>query len=141
MITKELKFLELEDNREGIDKIIKEECKGKSIDIYVDYRDCENLESLVLSCDNVDEFCDKIYESYREVIDEEDEKEAHYHYERGLEEFVSYLNDFKELIKMIESKVDKSIIFYDNKTFDRLNEKDNTYVIGVYKKYQNKLVL
>jgi len=33
-----------------------------------------------------------------DVIDEEDEKEAHYHYERGLEEFVSYLNEDKKTI-------------------------------------------
>ena len=33
-----------------------------------------------------------------EVIDEEDEKEAHYHYERGLEEFVSYLNEGKKVL-------------------------------------------
>ena len=45
----------------------------------------------------------------------------------------------QDVIKMIESKVSKSIIFYDNKTFDRLNEKDNTYVIGVFKKYKNIL--
>ena len=72
MITKELKFLELEDNREGIDKIIKEECKGESIDIYVDFRDFENLEPFVLSCDNINEFCDKIYESYQEGISEQE---------------------------------------------------------------------
>ena len=45
----------------------------------------------------------------------------------------------KEVIKMIESSVDNSIIFYDDKNFDRLNEKDNTYVIGVFKKYSNLL--
>ena len=33
-----------------------------------------------------------------DVIDEEDEKEAHFHYEKGLEEFVSYLNDGKKQI-------------------------------------------
>ncbi|MGN1268222.1 MAG: DNA topoisomerase IV subunit B [Candidatus Aphodocola sp.] len=33
-----------------------------------------------------------------DVIDEEDEKEAHYHYEKGLEEFVSYLNEGKKTI-------------------------------------------
>ena len=33
-----------------------------------------------------------------DVIDEEDEKEAHYHYERGLEEFVSYLNEGKKAL-------------------------------------------
>ena len=33
-----------------------------------------------------------------DVIDEEDEKEAHYHYEKGLEEFVTYLNDGKKTI-------------------------------------------
>ncbi len=33
-----------------------------------------------------------------DVIDEEDEKEAHYHYERGLEEFVSYLNEGKKVL-------------------------------------------
>lgn len=33
-----------------------------------------------------------------DVIDEEDEKEAHFHYERGLEEFVSYLNEGKKTI-------------------------------------------
>ena len=33
-----------------------------------------------------------------DVIDEEDEKQAHYHYENGLEEFVSYLNDGKKVI-------------------------------------------
>ncbi|MBQ9013033.1 MAG: DNA topoisomerase IV subunit B [Bacilli bacterium] len=33
-----------------------------------------------------------------EVIDEEDEKEALYHYEKGLEEFVSYLNEGKKTI-------------------------------------------
>ena len=33
-----------------------------------------------------------------EVIDEEDEKEALYHYEKGLEEFVTYLNEGKKTI-------------------------------------------
>ena len=33
-----------------------------------------------------------------DVIDEEDEKEAHYHYEKGLEEFVSYLNESKKTL-------------------------------------------
>lgn len=33
-----------------------------------------------------------------DVVDEEDEKEAHYHYEKGLEEFVTYLNDGKKTI-------------------------------------------
>ena len=33
-----------------------------------------------------------------DVIDEEDEKEAHYHYERGLEECVSYLNEGKKVL-------------------------------------------
>ena len=33
-----------------------------------------------------------------EVIDEEDEKEALYHYEKGLEEFVAYLNEGKKTI-------------------------------------------
>lgn len=33
-----------------------------------------------------------------DVIDEEDEKEAHFHYERGLEEFVTYLNEGKKTI-------------------------------------------
>ena len=33
-----------------------------------------------------------------EVIDEEDEKKALYHYERGLEEFVSYLNEGKKTL-------------------------------------------
>ena len=33
-----------------------------------------------------------------QVIDEEDEKEAYFHYEKGLEEFVSYLNDGKKTI-------------------------------------------
>ena len=33
-----------------------------------------------------------------DVIDEEDEKEAHFYYEKGLEEFVAYLNDGKKTI-------------------------------------------
>ena len=33
-----------------------------------------------------------------DVIDEEDEKEASYHYEKGLEEFVTYLNEGKKTI-------------------------------------------
>ncbi len=33
-----------------------------------------------------------------DVIDEEDEKEAHFHYEKGLEEFVSYLNEGKKTL-------------------------------------------
>ncbi len=33
-----------------------------------------------------------------DVIDEEDEKQASYHYEKGLEEFVSYLNEGKKTI-------------------------------------------
>ena len=36
-----------------------------------------------------------------DVIDEEDEKEAHYHYEKGLEEFVSYLNDGKKTLHKV----------------------------------------
>lgn len=33
-----------------------------------------------------------------DVIDEEDKKEAHFHYEKGLEEFVSYLNEGKNVL-------------------------------------------
>ena len=33
-----------------------------------------------------------------DVIDEEDEKEAHFHYEKGLEEFVTYLNEGKKTL-------------------------------------------
>ena len=33
-----------------------------------------------------------------DVIDEEDKKEAHFHYDKGLEEFVSYLNEGKNVL-------------------------------------------
>ena len=36
-----------------------------------------------------------------DVIDEEDEKEAHFHYERGLEEFVEYLNEGKKVLHKV----------------------------------------
>lgn len=35
------------------------------------------------------------------VVDEEDEKEATYHYERGLEEFVLYLNESKKVVHKV----------------------------------------
>jgi hypothetical protein len=71
MEIKELKYLELEDDREGISTFIQDEAKKEYIDIYVDYRDLEGLESLVRSCDTKWEFCDKIYESYEESINEQ----------------------------------------------------------------------
>lgn len=36
-----------------------------------------------------------------DVIDEEDGKEAHYHYDKGLEEFVSYLNEGKKALNNV----------------------------------------
>lgn len=49
-----------------------------------------------------------------DVIDEEDEKEAHFHYEKGLEEFVSYLNEGKKTLhnvvgfEAVKNKIDVS---------------------------------
>ncbi len=49
-----------------------------------------------------------------DVIDEEDEKEAHFHYEKGLEEFVLYLNEGKKTLhnvvgfEAVKNKIDVS---------------------------------
>ena len=45
----------------------------------------------------------------------------------------------ENVISLIKEKVVSSKIFYDDKVFDKLNEKGNTYIIGIFKKYQNKL--
>ena len=45
----------------------------------------------------------------------------------------------ENVLNMIYSKVDSNKIVFDDKVFDKLNEKDNTYVIGVFNKYSSKL--
>ena len=74
---KQLKYLELEDDEPGINSFINNELRNEEIDVYVDYNDLENLEYLVNKVDNVNEFCDIIYDAYIEqIIDKECEIQA-----------------------------------------------------------------
>lgn len=52
-------------------QIIEEVKKFGSYEIDIDYRDFENLEEHVITCQNVEEFIDSIYESYECSIDYE----------------------------------------------------------------------
>ena len=72
MKEKILKQLELQDDQVNIEKLIKEMCHDNPIYVYVDYRDLEGLQYLVVDCDTLDEFCDKIYEAYQDGIGEDE---------------------------------------------------------------------
>lgn len=52
-------------------QIIEEVKKFGSYEIDIDYRDFENLEEYVITCQNIEEFIDSIYESYECSIDYE----------------------------------------------------------------------
>ena len=71
MKIKEFKYLELKDDEKGIDTFIKDSCKNERVDVYVDYRDLEDLEGLVKECDTKWEFCDKLYMCYSDQISED----------------------------------------------------------------------
>ena len=45
----------------------------------------------------------------------------------------------EKVIELIKRKVKKENIFFDSKIFEKLNEKENTYVIGVFDKFSSKL--
>ena len=69
-----------------------------------------------------------------DVIDEEDEKEAHYHYERGLEEFVSYLNEDKKTIHNVvgfEGSKNKIEVAFALQYTDSYNENVVSFVNNV----------
>ena len=69
-----------------------------------------------------------------DVIDEEDEKEAHYHYEKGLEEFVSYLNDGKKTIHNVvgfEGSKNKIEVEFALQYTDSYNENVVSFVNNV----------
>ena len=69
-----------------------------------------------------------------DVIDEEDEKEAHYHYEKGLEEFVSYLNEGKSTIHNVvgfEGSKNKIEVEFAFQYTDSYNENVVSFVNNV----------
>lgn len=45
----------------------------------------------------------------------------------------------ENVISLIKEKITSLKIFHDDKVFDKLNEKGNTYIIGIFKKYKNEL--
>lgn len=47
----------------------------------------------------------------------------------------------EEVLNKISKLVGKDKIFYDDKIFQKLNEKDNTFIIGVFEKYKSILEL
>lgn len=69
-----------------------------------------------------------------DVIDEEDEKEAHYHYEKGLEEFVSFVNDGKKTIHNVvgfEGSKNKIEVEFAFQYTDSYNENVISFVNNV----------
>ncbi len=58
--------------KENIKKQIFEELDKIDAEVYVDYRDYEHLESFVAGCENVTDFCDKLYDAYEESISYEE---------------------------------------------------------------------
>lgn len=50
------------------EQILKDIKDHGEIEIYVDYRDFEDLEYYVVDFKNIDDFCDNLYNSYQEVI-------------------------------------------------------------------------
>lgn len=60
---------------------------------------------------------------------------------KDLVDFIFIHPSFKNenVLKMIKDNLDSSKIIVDNKVFDKLNEKDNTYVIGIFRKYEGNL--
>ena len=69
-----------------------------------------------------------------DVIDEEDEKEAHFHYEKGLEEFVTYLNDGKKTIHNVvgfEASKNKIEVEFALQYTDSYNENVVSFVNNV----------
>lgn len=72
METRTITYLELKDDETNIENFIKEEIRKNPINVYVDYRDFEGLQELVVKCDTKDEFLDQIYEAYQDGIGEEE---------------------------------------------------------------------
>ena len=69
-----------------------------------------------------------------DVIDEEDDKKAHFHYEKGLEEFVSYLNEGKKIIHNVvgfEGKKNKIEVECAFQYTDSYNENVISFVNNV----------
>lgn len=44
-----------------------------------------------------------------------------------------------DVINKIKSNIDESKIIYDDKVFNKLKDKDNTYIIGVFNKYSDEI--
>ena len=68
MKEKTLHLLELDDDKMGIINLLKEETKDTTIEPYVDYRDFEGVERLVVKCKTLDEFECELQEVYDEDI-------------------------------------------------------------------------
>lgn len=61
---KELRCLELSDDKNGINNLLKETLKGESISFYVDYRDYEGIECELVKCKTREDFENMIWECY-----------------------------------------------------------------------------
>lgn len=68
MEEKTLHLLELDDDKIGIINLLKKETEDITIEPYVDYRDFEGIERLVVKCKTLDEFECELQESYDEAI-------------------------------------------------------------------------
>lgn len=68
MKRKTLHLLELDDDKIGIINLLKEETKDITIEAYVDYRDFEGIERLVVKCKTLNEFKCELQDSYDETI-------------------------------------------------------------------------
>lgn len=68
MKEKTLHLLKLDDDKMGIINLLKEETKDITIEPYVDYRDFEGIERLVVKCKTLDEFECELQKSYDEAI-------------------------------------------------------------------------
>ena len=68
MKEKTLHLLELKDDEKGIIDLLKKETKDTTIEPYVDYRDFEDIERLVVKCKTLDEFERELQECYDESI-------------------------------------------------------------------------
>lgn len=71
MKEKTLKLLEVTDDEMGILNILKEKTKDVTIEPYIDYRDFEGIESLVVKCKSREAFEDEVNECYNEAINYE----------------------------------------------------------------------
>lgn len=133
METKTFTYLELEDDKTNIDNFIKEEIRKNPIDVYVDYRDFEGLQDLVLKCDTKDEFCDHIYEAYQDYIGEEEYELARLIAYELIEKYEGYDYVSSNLYDYIQQSVwDYDIVSVPYEQFLRQQIRVNLFVSYYY---------